>query len=192
MTVISKQFYNKKTLLIILIFIFIALIMSYIVFHKKSQTNLREGQAKNQSQELILSEKELKQYYKVYSDPYVLHIRKSLDNYLRGKNEGISPVAIESLIDDDKKLSGLDSFDKSYYTSKFNVFAVNDSIGGGKTVNIIFLDKPDKLFNVWIYKLASGEYELRGFWQNESFGEKEMENIQRDYRQYLKDKEHSL
>lgn len=190
MKLINKQFYNKKILFVVLIFVFIA-ILSYVILHKNNQVDLKNGQSKNQSQELI-SPEELKQYYKVYSDPYVLHIRKSLDNYLSGRNEGISPVAIKPLKDDEKKMFGLDSFDKSYYVSKFIVFAVKDSIGGGKIVTIIFQDKPDKLFNVWVYKLGGGGYELRGFWQNESFAGKEMESIQKEYKWYLEDKEHSL
>lgn len=142
-------------------------------------------------EELQFTKEELESYYAVYKNPFVLHIRKAFDSYLLGTNEGISEIAIKA----DKMeegISGLDSFSKDYYKSKFIVFAINDGLFGGKIVNIVFQDKPDKLFNVWVYKVTDGSYELRGFWQNENFTEEEMQKIRKQYKVYLQDKEHAL
>lgn len=139
-----------------------------------------------------LTQEQLEGYYAVYKEPYVLFLRKALDAYLSGNLDGveIAGMAIESRNEDGKK-SGLDSFDKSYYQSKFVVITINNSIAGGKEIQIIFQDKPDKLFWVWIYQLAGEkeEYELRSF--NDESPEK-MEEINKYFEFFLKDKEHAL
>jgi len=136
---------------------------------------------------------ELEKYSEVYENPYVLHIRKALNGYLEGTNEGMElPETVIEAHEYEGTSAGLDSFSKDYYKSKFIVYAINDSITGGKMVNIIFQDKPDKLFNVWVYKLAGDTYDLRGFWQNENFDEEKMNEIQKLYENYLNDPERAL
>lgn len=142
--------------------------------------------------ELHFTEEQLKEYYSAYKNLFVLHIRKSLDNYLAGASEGINQVAIRVDKSENGTIGGLDFFSKDYYKSKFIVFAINDGVMEGKVISIVFQDKPDKLFNAWVYKLAGGNYELRGFWQNDNLTEKEMKKIQTEYRIYLEDKQHAL
>lgn len=143
-------------------------------------------------EELQLTEEQLKQYYATYNDPFVMHVRYALNNYLVGSIDGVSESVIKSEKSDDGTVSGLDSFNKSYYESKFTVFAINDGLMGGKVINIIFQDNPDKLFNAWVYQITDESYELRGFWQNMSFDVNEMKKIQKQHKTYLNDSEHAL
>ncbi len=142
--------------------------------------------------EFRFTEKQLRGYYSLYENPFVLHIRKALDNYLAGTNEGINPLAIKVDKAKNGTIDGLDSFSKEYYKSKFIVFAINNNEFGGKAINIIFQGKPDRLFNAWVYQIADGSYELRAFWQNKTFTEEEMIRIQKEYRIYLNDRQHAL
>lgn len=183
----------------LLIFLFIVLIC-IIYFGYNIQNNQSFDKTKLPTitptkttvQELTFTDEQLKGYYSSYENPFVLHIRKSFNNYLAGSNEGIEPLAIKVSKFNDGALSGLDSISKDYFKSKFIVFGINNGIAGGKEMNIIFQDKQDKVFNVWVYKLVGGTYELRGFWQNKNFTDKDMEKIQIQYKKYLEDKVHAL
>ncbi|QQG40516.1 MAG: hypothetical protein HYV37_03025 [Candidatus Levyibacteriota bacterium] len=191
---------RRKYIFILLAFvIFVFLFLFYRSSNKKptstekvTSTTSAQATPTEIVQELHFTEEQLKSYYSSYNNPFVLHIRKVLNNYLTGNNDGIEPLAIKVDKAEDGTISGLDSFSKDYYKSKFIVFGINDSIAGGKEINIIFQDKQDKLFNVWIYKLGTGDYELRGFWQNKKFTEKDMEKIQKQYKIFLNDSKHAL
>lgn len=196
---INKKAIIYSFLLILVLFVFL------LLFYRSTSKKLTPGGEKaistvshtitpteKEIQELRFTQEQLKSYYSSYNNPFVLHIRKALDNYLAGNSEGTEPLAIKIDKAEDGTIGGLDSFSKDYYKSKFIVFGINDSIVGGKEISIIFQDKQDKLFNVWIYKLADDSYELRGFWQNKNFPEKEMEKIQKQYKKFLEDKAHAI
>jgi hypothetical protein len=152
--------------------------------------------AENTIEPLEFTEEQLESYYSSYQNPYVLHLRKALDGYLDGSNEGMeAPEAVINPGFETKgAINGLSKFDKEYYQSKFMVFTMNDSLAGGKEIAIIFQDKPDKLFTAWVYKLAGQEeaYDLRGFWQVLGYDEKKMEETRQLYKNQLEDKEHVL
>ena len=161
------------------------------------------GSTEGEIAELEFTPEQLEGYYKVYSNPFVLHVRKALNGYLDGTNDGIlSPetaIKAQTLegafpgngIENAKSTpAGLDSFSKDYYRSKFIVMAIDDGITGGKIINIIFQDKPDKLFNAWVYK--GEDFELRGFWQNMNFTSEEMRKTVIQYKRFIEDKEHAL
>ena len=143
---------------------------------------------------LEFTEEQLESYYSSYSNPYVVHVRKALDGYLDGSNFGMdSPESvIEPDIEMEGAVYGLASFDNEYYMSKFMVYAINNSIVGGKEISIIFQDKPDKLFTAWVYEFEGEGYDLRGFWQNLSYDEEKMVEIQQLYKNQLADKEHAI
>ena len=104
-------------------------------------------------------------YLAVYQDPFVLHLRKALDEFVRGGEEGVDPFATtEGTLGGEP--SGLKAFDPAYYKSKFVVWSLNDSIGGGKNVSIVFKYRPDRMFNAWVYRLGGEELSLRAFWQS--------------------------
>ena len=76
--------------------------------------------------------------------------------------------------------SGLESFDKDYYKSKFVVatFGDNKEIEGSKDIQIIFKDRPDRIFYAWIGNNPQGEICLLGFnSKNEIDSEKLRETI---------------
>lgn len=183
---------HKLYLLIILV------ILAGVAYSLKINTNpllpKQEASIENNKltelKPLILDQKDLEGYYRVYKNPFVLYLRKALNAYLDNDRSSIATTAIEKDRLEDT-IGGLDSFDKDYYKSKFIVSAINDSIGGGKDIQIIFQDKPDRAFNAWVYKLAGGEYELRSFYSVEG-KEQIVKDIVEDYKQYIFDKEHAL
>lgn len=135
----------------------------------------------------------IEDYYKVYKNPAVLYLRKALNAFLSNdsSNINISNVAVEKDTRDGI-ISGLDSFDKEYYRSKFVVLTINKSISGGVDIQILFQDRPDRIFYAWVYKLADESFELRGFNSKEVMNPKAMEAIQTEYKTFLEDKEHAL
>lgn len=142
---------------------------------------------------LIIEPKDLEGYYRVYKNPFVLYLRKALNAYLANDSDevNISMAAVQKE-SSEGIISGLDSFNKDYYKGKFIVLTINDGLGGGKDMQIIFQDKPDRIFYAWVYQLADGNYELRGFNSKESSDKKGMEKIIDYYKPYLLDKEHAL
>lgn len=141
----------------------------------------------------VFTQTQLNDYYQTMKNPFVLHIRKALNGYLNGTNVGIdSPELVIEKDEINGSPAGLSSFDKDYYKSKFIVYMISDSMAGGKFVRIIFQDKPDKLFIAWVYKLAGGEYDFRGFSQDSSFTEEKMKEIQIIFKTVLEDKIHSI
>ncbi|EKD86860.1 MAG: hypothetical protein ACD_37C00121G0004 [uncultured bacterium] len=140
-----------------------------------------------------LNQKELEEYYQVYKKPYVQYLRKALNAYLANDSSDIS-ISIAAVKEDRREgiITGLDAFDKSYYKSKFVVVTINDNIGGGKDIQIMFQDKPDRIFYAWVYELADGTYELRGFNSKEYFDPETMKEVSEAYKQFLLDKEHAL
>lgn len=101
----------------------------------------------------------------LYNNPYIKHIRIALDGYLDGTNNGIEEgVADDSIMPG----CGLSSFDRSYYKSKFIILSAADNEYGGIQANIVFIDKPDKMFWVWVYNYSDDGKDniLRGFCEN--------------------------
>ncbi len=144
-------------------------------------------------EELQFTDQEKAGYYESYKSPYVIAIRKALDSYLSGKDDYLEDLAIESSKDEDAAVSGLDSFDKSYYKSKFIVYYKNRAIVGGQTIQIIFVDKPDKLFVAWVYDIGDvGNYTLRTFYENIKFTPDKMLEIRKQYRSFFSDTEHMM
>ncbi|MDD3607969.1 MAG: hypothetical protein PHQ20_04225 [Candidatus Moranbacteria bacterium] len=148
----------------------------------------------------ILPPEELKQtaeldsYYAAYEDPFVVHLRKAFNGYLDGTNDGMDnpDIVIEKNLEQGA-VSGLSAFDKDYYKSKFVVLFLGDSLAGGKQMNIIFQDKPDKIFQAWVYKTEGedGHYDLRGFWED-SEQTKNIDPILQEFNSLIFDKEHSI
>ncbi|GIW69337.1 MAG: hypothetical protein KatS3mg101_0084 [Patescibacteria group bacterium] len=136
-------------------------------------------------------DQELQSYYDSYKDPFVLQIRTTLNNYLN-EPESVPESLVEEGFTMGRK-TGLSSFSKDYYKGKFVVIDIGNFPGGGKQVNILFPDKPDKVFWVWVYKLGGdGGYEVRGFAENPSYTQEKIDYLIEQYTQLINDKEHSL
>ena len=102
----------------------------------------------------------------LYDNPYIKHLRVAFDGYLDGTNNGVEEGTKDKMKLDSGIKCGLDSFDKSYYKSRFSVVKVERNDYGGIQAYIAFIDKPDIMFWAWVYQYAGGEYVLRGFCEN--------------------------
>lgn len=99
----------------------------------------------------------------VYQDPYIKHLRLALDEYLSGSRRGIEDEAVEAATWQSEEECGLARFDKAYYRSKFFIYSTEAGKYGGRIADIVFVDKPDTLFEALIYRYDTGEYVLRYF-----------------------------
>jgi hypothetical protein len=146
-----------------------------------------------------VSQEELQQYYDTYKKPYVIQVRTSLDAYLA--NESSKTCILQAAVDRKSQMgivTGLDSFSKDYYRSKFVVVTVDDSkiFDNAKDIQIMFQDKPDRIF----YALVgidpsipnSNEYCLLGFNSKEDTDQEAVQQLNEFYKPLLFDKEHAL
>ena len=69
---------------------------------------------------------------------------------------------------------------------------IKNSVAGGEEINILFPDKPDKVFWVWVYKLADGGYETRGFKENPYYTHERIDYYLKQYPMLLQDELHAL
>lgn len=170
-----------------------AVLLIGVFFLQKLPDYTSNGGGEEDVGPVSLTEEELQGYYAVYSDPYVVHVRTALNGYLDGSNTGMdSPGLVIQAQTEGGIMSGLDSFDRSYYQSKFVVYAINDNIAGGKEIDIVFQDKPDKMFAAWVYSPGEGHYDLRGFWQKPDITEVMMQRLVQAFPQYFEDTDHAL
>ena len=72
-----------------------------------------------------------------FNNPEAIYLRQAFNDYQNAKN--------------DTTQNGLGDFDKSYYSSPFIVYEENNSLAGGKQLEIIFVNNPDKMFTAIIY-----------------------------------------
>jgi len=149
-----------------------------------------------------LTDKELQGYFNVYEDFHVIHLRNVLDSYLNGDYERMDK---DSNIISMDAIKQLDSYNKDYYKSKFIVLYINNTATGGKFIDIIFQDKPDKVFKTWIYDRYSYEEDISGeineydidyynliVFEESPKTEEEMEVFLKMYKNFIADKEHAL
>jgi len=108
-----------------------------------------------------------------FNNPEALYLRKAFETYLNTPNSST--------------YNGLDNTNKAYYSSPFVVYEENNSLAGGKQLEIIFINNPDKMFTAIVYLLATGEYQLKGFGVNEKIDAQAMKKIETTYRKYLSD-----
>jgi hypothetical protein len=146
-----------------------------------------------------ISQKELQQYYDTYKKPYVVQVRSALDAYLAHDSSKacILKTAVTSRTDGNI-ITGLDSFNKDYYKSKFIVVNINESkiIDKAKDIQIMFQDKPDRIFYALVGldpdRPNSTEYCLMGFNSKENMDQEFLQNSIEFYKPLFFDKEHAL
>ena len=139
----------------------------------------KQKPAKEEVKELVMTPEEMRDYAACYKDPYVLHIRKVISNYLAGKLEG------------NDNYEALKGVDLEYLKNKFVVAAIEGALMGGREIMLISQAKPDKMFYVWVYYKGGDTYELRAFDVVE-LSDEEIKNIRIMYRQFLQDKNLAL
>lgn len=103
------------------------------------------------------TDEEIKYLDGIEKEPAVKFIRTAINSYLN-KNERSETEILTGKEDN----CGLDEYNE-YIKGKFVAFQAEDGKYGGSIVRIVFPDKPDKVFEVWVYELAGGPYELRYF-----------------------------
>lgn len=197
---------NQKTILIGIIAL-LSIVLIFVLYKKNIAKKGGENNQKKGKETATLGEKtvqnptsqqQLQQYYALYENPYVLHLREILDVYLDGdlneESEGIDDyeVVVEKGKRDDGNLTGLDSFDEDYYESKFVVILMVTTKEEGKVITIIFQEKPDKLFNAGVIETDEDEYELYGFWENIGLSDEQMTTLKEKYKELITDEEHAI
>lgn len=195
----TGQYSNKKKVLVFSLLALFLLALLLVFIGKPKENNIEETQ---QTDKQVLEElkpveftqEQLTEYYKTYEDPYVKHVRVALNGYLDGSMKGIDVVeaVVTARTSPNGTLVGLDAYSKDYYKSKFIVIMASPSVAGGKEINIIFQDKPDKIFWTWVYAKEGGEYDLRGFSENKGIQGEKLQNMLILYKNVIGDKEHSL
>lgn len=133
---------------------------------------------KKEVKELVLTPDQMKKYAATYKDPYVLHVRKVINNYLSGKLVG------------GDNYKDLKAVDQEYLKNKFVVLSVENSLTGGRDISLISQKKPDKIFWAWVYRTGD-KYELRAF-EVEEHTDEEIKNIRISARRFLEDKNLAL
>jgi len=186
---------TKRTYKVIVVIQFVAIMMLFLFsFHPtETSTSLVENLVQETIESPIGSMTPEGQYRQVYQDPFVVYLRRAIDIYAKGggENFGIMESAVEAEVRDGIT-SGLDSFDDDYYKSKFVVFTINDSLAGGKSIQIIFQDVPDKIFYAWVYDIVGGGYELRGFSSRDDLDEELMAELVESYKDLIFDEEYAI
>ena len=95
----------------------------------------------------------------LHTSPFISHIRVALDNYVKGSVDGLEETSIDTIQDG----CGLSTFDQTYFKSPFILFDAEDGEFGGVNIDIVFTEKPDRIFSAWVYQYGTGEFVLRGF-----------------------------
>ena len=196
---ISKKMKNKKAIAYLLLLI-LGFSVGYFLKPSVITAPVVFENSTTEIKEVITSElnpKELEAYYRIYKNPYVILLRKTLDAYLA--NDSSKACIFQGAVEETRMtgiISGLDAFSKDYYKSKFVVATIDDNAENGKDIQIIFQDKPDRIFYAWIGKNPYQEDCLLGFNSKEDFEREEtrekMKQLIEPYRQFLFDKEHAI
>lgn len=140
-----------------------------------------------------LNPEELEEYYQTYKNPFVVYLRKALNAYLA--NDSSQACIFEGAVKEDRRegiITGLDAFSEDYYKSKFIVATIYDNKENGKDIQIIFQDKPDRIFYAWVGDNPNGEICLLGFNSTEYFDPERIKELNEAYKLFLTDKEHAL
>jgi hypothetical protein len=145
------------------------------------------------SEQTLKDSKEMREgYFQTYKNPAVIYIRTALNIYLNGDLNNLLPKSAKEKKESNDLIYGLDSFNKSYYKSKFVVIYYDTAPFGGQNITILFQDKPDRFFTTWVYKLADKTYELRGFWAKKQDNPEDIKKINTEFKEFLMDKEHAM
>lgn len=128
--------------------------------------------------EVHFTDEQLKDYYLVYENKAVRHVRTIVDRYLKNPKKA------------DGETSILKSIDRAYLNSRFSVLSQDPDMFGNTHILLLAVDKPDKVFKAIVY--TGGDLRLDYFRINADFNEEDMRRIRIRYRELLEDKKHSL
>jgi hypothetical protein len=150
------------------------LLLTRVCLAQNSETSkIPDGEAQ-------FTREQLEEYYLVYKNPEVRHLRTLFDSYLHGR--GVS----------EQERQILDKWDKAYFRSKFIVMSLDDNIFGGTFITILFQDRPDKVLVAWVYPEGSNkQLVLRGLKQGD-YSEEDIRRIKIRYKKLIEDKVHAM
>lgn len=164
---------SKKHLITSTISIIIILIVGFCIYsYNKKETavkvsDITDSETENiqSPQKQVLSDDDVKLYLSNLKTPYIKKLRMVFNKYYSG--DTLANVVEERLIVDSSSLDdntkcGFKSFDRKYFNSKFVITDISENPLGGLIVQILFLDKPDRLFNAWVYQMPN-MWDLRSF-----------------------------
>ena len=136
--------------------------------------NVPEGEA-------VFTDTEIKDYYLVYENKTVKHVKTVIERYLKN-----SPKL-------DDETEHLKDIDKAYLKSKFNVLSRDPDMFGNTHIMLIFVDKPDKVFTASVYTGGpGGEFRLDRLEVDKRFNGEDLRRIRIRYKKFLDDKIHTL
>ncbi len=132
---------------------------------------------------LCLSGEELQAYRRVYHNPFVQHVRSALDSFIEGEARGI--------FEGEELIENLESW-REYLPHRFVVLSLEPSPAGGYLITLLSREKPDRIFSAWVYNLAGGVYQLRGFSENTDIPREEIPEMILRYSAFLADTVHCI
>ena len=136
-------------------------------------------------EELTLSDEEYKRIYSKLKTPEFKRLRTVFDACFIANQSKISKLVANMEVSE----SAVDSIvrHKKYVNSKFVLLGGSSFMGGGATYEIVFVDTPNLLFDVWIYSTG----EIRSFSKVDLTPDKQKQ-IPILYRKLITDKVHNL
>jgi hypothetical protein len=136
------------------------------------------GLAAEEVEEFKPTAEQLADYYAVYTNGDVKHLRTVFDRVTAGKKDG-----------ETRLLRGFEP----YLGRKFIVMSRDPALAGGAQITILFQGKVDALFHAWVYDRGpvANRYELRGF-TKAKVPKAKLEGMAVRYRKFLEDPEHAM
>ena len=139
----------------------------------------------NVVQEQTLTDEQYQQLFALYTNEDFKRLRKIFDLSKQNDNQSLLNF-VEDFELSQVALNSINKY-KSYYKSKFIILGGTGEIGGGMNYQIVFVNSPKELFEVWVY--TSGE--IRQF-RKLNLNDEEQNNVPIIYRKLLKDRIHCL
>ena len=138
-----------------------------------------------QIEELTLSDEEYERIYSKLKTPEFKRLRTVLDACFNANQSKISKLVADIEVSE----TAVDSIvkHKKYVHSKFVLLGGSSFMGGGATYEIVFVDTPNLLFDVWVYSTG----EIRSFTKVDLTTD-EQKQIPILYRKLITDKVHNL
>jgi len=115
--------------------------------------NISNAQSKDQVKEYFIN------VIKSENDPYIVFVRNVLDKFYLD-----FPISSDEVRED--VIVELQNLNKEYLLSRFVLLNSQDFVLGGKILTIIFLDKPDKIFDIAIKSTGDSPSLLFSFSEN--------------------------
>src|SRR5947207_3995619 len=121
--------------------------------------------------EADFTKEQLKDYFVVYQNKAVRHVRVVVDRYLSNPTRA------------DDETEKLKNVNKEYLTGKFMVLSQEPDVFGNTNILLVAVDKPDKVFYALVY--TGNGYRLELFEFDNRFNQEDMRRIQIRYKKFL-------